>query len=149
MSTSWNWMLILGGAALILLEVAMGGFAGFDLVLIGTAFALGGALGLWFQNLYLGMLIAGILCAVYILIGRRYVRRRLAVPTGGVRSNADAVIGERALVVARVELHQAGRVKVNHEEWRAQLAPGAAAPIEAGSEVTVAGVDGVTLLVRG
>ena len=149
MSTSWNWILILGGAALILLEVAMGGFAGFDLVLIGTAFALGGALGLWFQNVYLGMLVAGILCAIYILIGRRYVRRRLAIPAGGVRSNADAVIGMRALVVARVEPHVAGRVRVNHEEWRAQLAPGAASPIEAGSEVTVAGVDGVTLLVRG
>ena len=149
MSTSWNWMLILGGAALILLEVAMGGFAGFDLVLIGTAFALGGALGLWFENLYLGMLIAGILCAIYILIGRRYVRRRLAVPKDGVRSNADAVIGVRALVVARLEPHQAGRVRVNHEDWRAQLAPGVTVPIEAGTEVTVAGVDGVTLLVRG
>lgn len=149
MSTSWNWMLILGGAALILLEVAMGGFAGFDLVLIGTAFVLGGALGLWFQNLYLGMLIAGILCAVYILIGRRYVRRRLSIPAGGVRSNADAVIGVQALVVDRLELHKAGRIRVNHEEWRAQLAPGAVAPIEAGTEVTVTGVDGVTLLVRG
>jgi hypothetical protein len=30
----WNWILIVAGAALILAEVALGGFAGFDLVLI-------------------------------------------------------------------------------------------------------------------
>lgn len=148
MATFWNWMLILGGAALILVEVMLGGFAGFDLVLIGSAFLLGGALGLLFGDIYLGMIVAGVLCAVYIFIGRRYVRRRLQTHADGVRSNADAVIGERALVVARLAPHVAGRVKVRHEEWRAQLAPGEAGPIEEGAEVTVSGVDGVTLLVR-
>ena len=58
------------------------------------------------------------------------------------------MIGEKALVVARLAPHQAGRVKVRHEEWRAQLAPGVSVPIEEGTEVTVSGVDGVTLLVR-
>ena len=45
MSISWNWLLIISGALLILLEVALGGFAGFDLVLIGSAFMVGGAVG--------------------------------------------------------------------------------------------------------
>ena len=148
MATFWNWMLILGGAVLILVEVLLGGFAGFDLVLIGSAFLLGGALGLLFGNIYLGMIVAGLLCAVYILVGRRYVRQKLQPHAEGVRSNADAVIGERALVVARLAPHLAGRVRVKHEEWRAQLAPGAPGPIEEGTEVTVSGVDGVTLLVR-
>jgi membrane protein implicated in regulation of membrane protease activity len=148
MATYWNWMLILGGAALILLEVMLGGFAGFDLVLIGTAFLLGGALGLLFGDVYLGMAVAGVLCAVYILVGRRWVRKRLGTKAGGVRSNADAVIGETALVVARLAPHMAGRVRVRHEEWRAQLAEGVSTPIEEGAEVTVTAVDGVTLLVR-
>jgi len=142
----WNWTLILSGAALILIEVALGGFAGFDLVLIGSAFALGGALGLWFQSIYLGLFTAGALCALYILVGRRYVRARLEVK--GVHSNADAVLGARGLVLARIAPHHAGRVRVKDEEWRAVLAPGTTNPIEEGAEITVAGVDGVTLQVR-
>jgi hypothetical protein len=59
MTISWNWMLILAGAALILIEVAAGGFAGFDLVLIGSAFVVGGAVGLYFNGLYLGMIVSG------------------------------------------------------------------------------------------
>jgi membrane protein implicated in regulation of membrane protease activity len=148
MSTFWNWMLILGGAALILLEVMMGGFAGFDLVLIGSAFVLGGALGLYLQNLYLGMFVAGVLCAAYILVGRRWVRRRLMLKTGGHKSGADAAIGRKAIVVAGIARHRPGRVRVNDEEWRAALSDGAGTPIQEGTEVTVTGVDGVTLLVR-
>jgi len=148
MHTFWNWLLILGGAALILVEVALGGFAGFDLVLIGSAFVLGGAAGLLLQNLYLGMAISGALCAAYILAGRRYVRRALESGAREVRSNADAVVGEKALVLARLAPHKAGRVRVKDEEWRAVLAPGATTPLEEGTEAMVAGVDGVTLLVR-
>ncbi len=46
LSVGWNWALIVAGALLILVEVALGGFAGFDLVLIGSAFLLGGGIGL-------------------------------------------------------------------------------------------------------
>jgi membrane protein implicated in regulation of membrane protease activity len=148
MPTFWNWMLILGGAALILIEVALGGFAGFDLVLIGSAFVMGGVVGLFLTDLYLGMLVAGLLCAAYILAGRRWVRRRFLMKVEGHKSGADAAIGHRAFVLARIAPHRPGRVRVNDEEWRAALADAAAAPIEEGNEVTVAGVDGVTLLVR-
>jgi hypothetical protein len=41
----WNWVLLIGGACLVLLEVALGGFAGFDMVLVGSAFMIGGAVG--------------------------------------------------------------------------------------------------------
>ena len=45
MGAGWNWLLVVAGALLILVEVAFGGFAGFDLVLIGSAFVLGGGIG--------------------------------------------------------------------------------------------------------
>src|SRR5206468_3483705 len=48
MTMQWNWVLVVAGALLVLLEVALGGFAGFDLVLIGSAFVIGGLLGLAF-----------------------------------------------------------------------------------------------------
>ena len=146
---NWNWLLIISGAVLILLEVALGGFAGFDLVLIGSAFMVGGAVGLLFHGLYLGMTVAGILCALYILVGRRWVRSHFDLKGGaGVKSNADAVIGEKALVLARIAPHQPGRVKVRQEEWRAVPDPSASGPMEVGTEVLVTGVDGVTLQVR-
>ena len=148
MAKFWNWMLILGGAALILLEVSLGGFAGFDLVLIGSAFVLGGTVGLWFADLYLGLFVGGVLCAAYILLGRDWVRRRFAMKVEGHKSGADAAMGQKALVLAPIAPHQAGRVRVRGEEWRALLEEGATTPIAQGTEVTVTGVDGVTLLVR-
>ncbi len=145
MAFDWNWVLIVGGALLVLVEVALGGFAGFDLVLIGSALVLGGALGLVFQNTALGFLVAGVLCVAYIVAGRRWVRARMLHRK--VASNVDAIIGQRALVMTPVTEHVAGQVKVRSETWRALPAPGAG-PFEPGTEVTVDGVDGVTLQVR-
>ena len=149
MTVSWNWLLILAGAALILIEVAAGGFAGFDLVLIGSAFVVGGAVGLMAHGLYLGMIVAGTLCALYIVAGRRWVRSHFDLKGASpVRSNADSVLGAKGLVLARIARHEPGRVRVNQEEWRAVLAEGVPAPLEAGTEITVTGLDGVTLQVR-
>jgi len=149
MSVSWNWLLIIAGAALILIEVAAGGFAGFDMVLIGSAFVVGGAVGLMFKGLYLGMIVSGALCALYIVVGRRWVRSHFDLRGApATQSNADAVLGQKGLTLTRISPHEPGRVKVNQEEWRAVLAPGVAVPLEAGSEITVAGFEGVTLQVR-
>ena len=74
MSVDWNWVLIAAGAVLVLVEVVLGGFAGFDLVLIGSSFVIGGALGLMFRSAPLGMVVASVLCIVYIAVGRRFVR---------------------------------------------------------------------------
>jgi membrane protein implicated in regulation of membrane protease activity len=65
-----------------------------------------------------------------------------------VPSNADALMGERAMVMVRVAEHAPGQVKVRDEVWRAVPAPGVSGPFEQGEVVTVEGVDGVTLRVR-
>jgi membrane protein implicated in regulation of membrane protease activity len=74
------------------------------------------------------------------------MRRR--IHTGPVPSNADVVLGARAVVTAGVSAHEAGMVKVNGEVWRALPAPGEVGPIGPGTEVTVESVEGVTLRVR-
>jgi membrane protein implicated in regulation of membrane protease activity len=146
MSNGWNWALLVTGAVLVLVEVAFGGFAGFDLVLIGSAFVLGGTVGLMTHNPALGFVVASGLCLGYIALGRRWVRARLKSRT--VPSNADALLGQRGLVTVRVAEHSPGQVKVRDEVWRAVPAPGVGGPFEEGSVVTVEGVDGVTLSVR-
>jgi membrane protein implicated in regulation of membrane protease activity len=134
------------GGLLILVEVAFGGFAGFDLVLIGSAFVLGGAIGLALKSAAIGFVIASVLCVLYIAIGRRWVRSRIAHQP--VPSNVDALMGRQGVVVQRVAPHAAGQVRVNDEIWRAETASGVSSAFEPGTLVTVAGVSGVTLQVR-
>ncbi len=146
MAVGWNWLLLIAGALLILVEVAFGGFAGFDLVLIGSAFLLGGGIGMVTHSPAVGFVVASALCVAYIAVGRRWVRRRLRDRT--VPSNADALLGERGVVTTRVAEHSPGQVKVRDEVWRAVPAPGAGGPFDVGAVVTVERVDGVTLMVR-
>ncbi len=143
---SWNWMLIIAGALMILAEVALGGFAGFDLVLIGSTLLIGGGIGLWAGSATVGLTVAAVLCVAYVAIGRRFVRRRVQRPN--ISTNTDALLGREALVLQRIAPHQPGQVKVNDEVWRAALAHGTTQAVEAGAHVTVAAVDGVTLQVR-
>lgn len=146
MPLDWSWALILAGALFILVEVAFGGFAGFDLVLIGSAFVIGGAIGRLTGSPTVGFVVASVLCLLYIAVGRRWVRGRMKVRH--TASNVDALLGRTGMVTLRVAAHEPGMVKVNDEVWRAVPASGAGGPFEAGTVVTVAGVDGVTLQVR-
>jgi membrane protein implicated in regulation of membrane protease activity len=141
----WNWVLLLAGGLMILIEVLLGGFAGFDLVLIGSAFVLGGIAGLMIGNPLAGFVTASVLCVAYISLGRRWVRERLRGRK--VASNVDALVGRQGVVLQRVGTHEPGQVKVQDETWRATPLSGAG-PFEPGSVVTVVGVEGVTLQVR-
>jgi len=142
----WNWVLIISGAVMILAEVALGGFAGFDLVLIGSTFLIGGGIGLWTGSAAVGVTVASILCVAYVAVGRRFVRRRMHTPN--VRTNTDALLGREAIVLTRIAPHEPGQVKVNDEVWRANIALDSTRSLEPGERVKVAGVDGVTLQVR-
>ena len=142
----WNWVLVIGGALMILTEVALGGFAGFDLVLIGSTFLIGGGIGMWLGSPRIGLIVASALCLAYVAVGRRDVRRRMHTPN--VRTNTDALIGREAMVLTRIAPHAPGQVKVNDEVWRADLAPGSTMSFEPGTRVTIASIEGVTLQVR-
>jgi len=146
MSIDWSWLLVFAGAVLVLVEVLLGGFAGFDLVLIGSAFILGGVIGLVTKSPALAYASAAVLGVAYIALGRRLVRERLSVSKGHA-SNVDAVLGREGVVQQRVGAHEPGLVKIGSEVWRALPVAGAG-PFEPGALITVQGVDGVTLQVR-
>jgi len=146
MSVQWNWVLVISGALMILAEVALGGFTGFDLFLIGSSFVVGGAFGLLMHSIAAGLIATSVLCLLYIAVGRRWVKSR--IKGRATASNVDALIGQRGRVLVRVADHEPGQVKVRDEVWRAQTAAGVAGPLESGAEVTVEGVEGVTLKVR-
>ena len=146
MSIDWSWVLVLAGAVLVLVEVALGGFAGFDLVLIGSTFVIGGVVGVITKSPGLAYGTAAVLGVAYIAVGRRLVRERMGVARSHA-TNVDAVLGKQGVVQQRVGAHEPGMVKVGGEVWRALPVAGAG-PFETGTLITVAGVDGVTLEVK-
>jgi membrane protein implicated in regulation of membrane protease activity len=148
MSTVITWILIVGGALLILLEVLLGAISGFDFLLIGSALLLGGVLGLILHQPLVGLAAAGVLSLLYVLVGRRRIRDRLRRP--GIATNTDALLGRVVAVSVEVGADHAGRIRLEGEEWRALLdrreAPEAPA-IPAGAKAQVTRVDGVTVFV--
>ena len=145
--TFWNWILIGVGGMMIVAELLLGAVTGFDLALMGVAVAAGGSVGLYFSSTKIGLLAGGILAVLYVLVVRRKLRARLlSKPTQP--TNVDAVIGSIGVVVQRIAIHGAGRVKVGNEEWRASLAADAGEVREIGQTVRVEAASGVTLVVR-
>jgi len=143
---SANWILIIGGAILILVEVLLGAATGFDFLLIGSALLLGGVLGLLVKSPALGIAAAGLLALAYVFFGRRRVRSRFG--RHNIPSNTDSLIGKTARVVEPIRAGHPGRVKFEGEEWRAEFARPSATVLDAGSETRIVRIDGVTVFVE-
>ena len=145
MQSSLNWVLVVLGALLILLEIVLGAISGFDFLLIGSAMLVGGLLGLAVQSVGVGTATAGILALAYVFLGRRRIRDRLG--RRNIPTNTDALLGREAHVVDPITSERAGRVRIDGEEWRAQLANGSDGALEIGRTACVERIAGVTLYV--
>lgn len=143
MTRSINWILIILGAALVLMEVLLGAVSGFDFLLIGSAVLIGGLLGVVTGLPLLGVAAAGVFSLAYVFFGRKKIRARLRRP--GLPSNTDALIGRTVLVSEPIAHDRAGRVKWEGEEWRAMAETDA--PIGIGRSVRVVRIEGVTAFV--
>ena len=140
---SWAWLIFLCiGLALVLLELIIGIDTGLDLVFIGSAFILSGLITIAFQAWVWTALIAGIICILYLFLGRRYIHKRMAFATE--KTNIDTIIGKKGVVLEDITRNNYGLVKVGMEQWRA----GSDEEINKGQEITVTGIHGVTLSVK-
>ena len=139
----WAWLIFIGvGLVLIIMELLLGIDTGLDLVFIGTAFVLGGLITLAMQSWVWTAVVAGVICVLYVVLGRRYIHRRIA--TKEAKTNIDTIVGKSGVVLKDIESTKDGVAKVGYEEWRAR----AEEPIKEGEEITVTGISGVTLLVK-
>lgn len=132
---------LLAGIALLLAEVftlavVLGLLGVAALVTAAVAFLGIGALGQ-------AIAFAGTSTAL-LVFARAPVQRLLTSADDG-STDARALAGSTALVVERVS-DDTGQVRLNGELWRARPYAGGG-PIEAGRPVSVAAVEGVTLLV--
>jgi membrane protein implicated in regulation of membrane protease activity len=142
---SLNWILIVVGAVLILLEVLLGAISGFDFLLIGSAILLGGLLGLVTKSAALGVAAAGVLALIYVFLGRKKIRAKLGRPH--LPSNTDALLGHEARVTEPIGPERAGRIRFEGEEWRA-LPVRTGETLAAGTRVRIERIDGVTVYVQ-
>lgn len=140
---SWAWLVFIAvGLVLIILELIIGIETGLDLVFIGTAFVLGGLITLTMNSWVWTAIVTGIICILYVVIGRRYIHKRMAVAKE--KTNIDAIIGRTGIVQKDISKNSDGLVKIGYEQWRAR----AEEDIKEGEEITVTGISGVTLMVK-
>ena len=140
---SWLWLIfVIIGLLLALSELIIGIETGLDLVFIGSAFIIGG-LVTWPANSWLlTLIVTSIICVAYVALGRRYIHRWTAVSKA--KTNIDAIIGKRGIVLKSIARNVDGLVKVGNEQWRAR----AEEDIQKGDEIAVTSVSGVTLIVE-
>ena len=113
---------LLGVAALV---AALAGFLGAPALVQGIAFA-GSSVAL-------------------LVFARPPVQRMLEKGDDGGRTDARALTGSTAMVVEKVT-DSSGQVRLNGELWRARPYAGTG-PVDAGLPVSVAAIEGATLLV--
>jgi membrane protein implicated in regulation of membrane protease activity len=139
-----NWLLLIGGLTCAIIEMALGAFAGFDLVLIGGSLAIGGLAGLLANSAHIGLLAAGALALTYLALLRGWLQTKFRVKDHA--SNVDAVVGKNGVVTKRIGPNEPGMVRVGSELWRAEMLDNSAR--NAGETVVVQSVEGVTLRVK-
>ena len=140
---SWLWLIMIAaGLVLILMELLLGIETGLDMVFIGSAFVLGGLITISLNSWVWTAVASGIICVIYVGLGRKYIHSRVAVKTE--RTNIDTIIGKRGFVQQDISQEKYGLVKIGMEEWRAK----ADEDIKKGEEITVTDVSGVTLNVK-
>ena len=142
-SDSWVWFIFIGiGLLMILLELIVGLETGLDLVFLGSAFIIGGLITWPFHSWVLTLIVTLVICIAYLALGRRYVHRWTA--TRKEKTNIDAIIGRKGIVLQRLAPGAIGLVKVDNEEWRAR----AEESIEKGEAIVVTAINGITLNVE-
>jgi membrane protein implicated in regulation of membrane protease activity len=140
---SWLWLIFIAiGLVLILLELIVGIETGLDMVFVGSAAVLAGLITMVMQSWVWTAVITAVIAILYIVIGRRYVHRRMAVDAE--KTNIDRIIGKTGITLEETSKHDAGLVKIGMEKWHARSEE----PIKEGEEIIVLGITGATLNVK-
>ncbi len=140
---SWAWLFFIGaGLVLIIMELLLGIDTGLDMVFIGTAFVLGGLITLAMQSWVWTAIVSGVICVIYVVIGRRYIHSKTA--TKAEKTNIDTIAGKNGIVQQDIAPGKDGLVKVGNEQWRARSEES----LKKDERITVTGISGVTLNVK-
>lgn len=135
------WLVL--GAILIAAEVLSGDFV--LLMLGGAALAAAGSHALT-GSVVIDVVVFAVTAVGLVAVARPALKRRLAL-THQTKTNAEALVGGKAVVVSTVDSH-AGQVKLHGEIWTARSYDETQV-IEPGRSVTVMDIAGATAVVWG
>lgn len=135
---------LIAAIVLVILEIATAGFG----VICFAIGALGAAVASYLNLSFTWQLgIFAIVSMLAFIFVRPFVLRLLDKRSKDVKTNADALIGRKAVVSETVDAAaHTGRVAVDGDDWKAVTADGKV--LEKGSEVTIVGRDSLILTVE-
>ncbi|GGM45642.1 membrane protein [Longimycelium tulufanense] len=136
------WLII--GILLIVGEVLSGDL--FLLMLGVGALAAAGSAALG-AHVVVSAVVFGVTSLGLIVLARPALKRRMARQVEGTRTNVDALVGSKAVVVATVS-PDGGQVKIGGDVWSARTSDPTEV-LEPGREVTVVEISGATAVVWG
>jgi membrane protein implicated in regulation of membrane protease activity len=139
----WLWLIIMMvGLILAMVELLIGVDTGLDLVFVGSGFFIGGLITWPFHSWAVTAVVVAVICVAYVAIGRKYVHKWTLVKQQ--KTNVDALIGKKGIVLKDINKSYNGLVKVGNEQWRAI----ADEEIKEGADIEVVEIKGVTLTVK-
>lgn len=136
---------LIAAAVLLIVEIATAGFG----VIFFSVGALVSALVAFFapSAFTWQIVVFAIVSFLSFIFVRPVVMRFLEKRSGDVKTNADALLGRKAIVSETIDaVAHTGRVAIDGDDWKAVAESGTV--IEKGSEVTVVGRDSIILTVR-
>jgi membrane protein implicated in regulation of membrane protease activity len=139
MSAAFIWLIV--GVAFIVAEVLSGDFV---LVMLGVGALAGSASATVSGNPFIDVAVFAVVSIGLLVLARPALKRRfLSGPH--IKTNAEALIGSRGVVVSTVDAEQ-GQVKLGGDVWSARVMH-EGEPIAPGAKVTVVEISGATAVV--
>jgi membrane protein implicated in regulation of membrane protease activity len=143
---AWRWIWLIAAAVFGIAELAVPGtffmvsFAAGAIAAAVVSFAGMDPVGGWIVFVS----VTAVALLLLLPLGRRLNR---GDPQGGSGVGSDRWAGRTAVVIEDIPggVHATGLVRIEREEWRAESVDGA--PVGAGTEVHVVGVDGTRVVV--
>ncbi|MBO4281869.1 MAG: NfeD family protein [Bacteroidales bacterium] len=142
MEMHYYWLI--AAILLIIIEIFTAGFGAlcFAFGALGSALASWAGLSMSWQ-----LVIFAVISLLAFVFVRPFVLKFLTRKNQEVKTNADALIGRKAIVTERIDpVQHSGRVKVDGDEWKAVSENGT--PIESGAEVEITARESIIVTVR-
>ncbi|HEX7659483.1 MAG TPA: NfeD family protein [Pseudonocardiaceae bacterium] len=136
------WLVV--GVVLMVAEVLSGTFV---LFMLGLAALVSAGLAASGLPLPISVVVFAAVAAGGLTLARPALVRRLQRGSEHIKTNTEALVGRKAIVVSRVDAHE-GQVKIGGELWSARSFDETEV-LEPGRSVTVMGISGAVALVWG
>lgn len=108
---------IIVGLIFLILEIFLGIDTGFDLIILGSILLITGFSGNYFHSFSLSLFLIIILCLIYFILGRHFIKSKLSA--FHLKTNTNKLLNQTGIVTHNISPNKPGLVKIDDEFWRA------------------------------